>query len=201
MAAFLQQEAAGIAIVAAPVAHEEGAVVGRDVLGRLDRGDVAEQAVLLRLAQVDVERRVAQDQPDHHTVGAVFPDETRDCQGLFFRGDDRLFGKNLHAALEADADVVEMHAVGRADHQQVELFGFEHRLQRVVSLAGREVGVVHARQSRRIGIDVTNHVEFREGSAEKRCKIAEPEAQADDADLHFVPCCLCGVRPVFPWSG
>ncbi|MCY1539998.1 hypothetical protein D9M68_756120 [compost metagenome] len=68
VAAFFEHEAARIALVTTPVAHEERAMVRRNVLGRLDGGDVAQQPIGLRLAQIDIERRIAQHETNHQIV-------------------------------------------------------------------------------------------------------------------------------------
>ena len=104
------------------------------MLGRLDRDDVADLALGLGATEIHVERRVAQDEPDHQIVGAVLRDERRQLHCLFDRGDHRLFREDLHAAVEAGADVLEMQVIRRADHQQVELCLVEHRLEAVVLL-------------------------------------------------------------------
>ena len=135
VAAFFQHETTGIFLVATPVAHEEGAVIGRNVLGGLDGGDRTQPALGLRLAQIDIKGGVTQHQADHDPVGSILTDQLGQSHGVFHRGHDRLFGKNLHAAFETDADVVEMQVIGRADHEQVELAFVDQRFERIILLA------------------------------------------------------------------
>ena len=135
------------------------------MLAGLDRHDVAEQAVGLRFPQVDIERGVAQHEPDHHIVGAVLVDEARQRHRLGFRGDDRLFGEHLNARLEPRADVAEVHVVGRADHQQVEVFPRQHGFERVVGGADVDVVLFGVGQAERLWVDMRHH---REAVAQRR---------------------------------
>ncbi len=122
MAAFFQHEAAGIAAIAAPVAHEERAVIGLDMLRCLDGNDVAKAPLFLRLAQVAVERRIAKHQPDQQTLMAILVQKTGKLQAFLDGNDDRLFGEDGEARFQANADMLQVKMVGGADHQKIEAF-------------------------------------------------------------------------------
>src|SRR5689334_730702 len=80
--------------------------------------------------------------------------------------------------------MIEMHVVGRADHQEIELFGSEELLRRTIGRAGRDAVFRQSRQPRRIRIDVTDNLEAAVDSLEDIAKIAEPESQPNDSHFH-----------------
>ncbi len=61
VAAFFEHERAGIVLVTPPVAHEECAVIGRNMLGSLDGNDIAKLTFSLCGAQIAVKRRISQN--------------------------------------------------------------------------------------------------------------------------------------------
>ena len=103
VAALLQHEAARPFLVAPPVAHEEGAVVGEDVLRRLDRHDLAQPPLRLRRAQVAVHRRIAQHEADQQPLLPVHRQQPRQRVALLDRRDDGLLGEDLAAPPPARA--------------------------------------------------------------------------------------------------
>ena len=126
------------------------------MLAGFDRNDVAEEPVGLHLAQVDIERGVAQHEADHDVVGTILMDELSQRHGLGDRRHHRLFGEDLAAGFEPGANVAEMHVIGRPDHQQVEPFGGQHAFERVVMLAGGDAVLLGIGEPERFGIDVGN---------------------------------------------
>src|SRR6185369_2610467 len=68
VAALFQHEAARITLVATPIAHEESAVVGLDMLRGLDRNDLSKLACGLNGAKVLVEGRIAKDETNHQAL-------------------------------------------------------------------------------------------------------------------------------------
>ncbi len=111
VAALFEHEAARVVLEAAPIAHEEGAVIGRDMLAGFDGDDIAENVLGLRLAEVLVERRIAQHETDHDAIGAVFAEEFGERHRVLDRGHHRLLSEYLEAAREAGANVFEMKVV------------------------------------------------------------------------------------------
>ena len=63
--------------------------------------------------------------------------------------------------VEADLDLLQMHEVGRADHQQVEGLGREHRLERLVPGADRDIELLRVWQACRRRIDIADDGEIR----------------------------------------
>ncbi len=80
--------------------------------------------------------------------------------------------------------MIEMHVVGRADHQEIELFGGEELLRRAIDLAGGNTLFRQSGKSSGVRIDVTDDLEAAVDSLEDIAKIAEPESQPYDSHFH-----------------
>ena len=185
VAAFLQHEAAGIVLVAAPVAHEEGAVVGLDVLGGLDRDDLAELSRGLGGAQGrgTSANSAARGRPSaaRDRYFAIRCASSMLCSIVVTIGFSQ---KTFRPASSPMTDMIEMHVVRRADHQQVELFAGDQLLGRGIGLAGRDALFDQAGQARRLRIDIARDLEAVINRFENIAQIAQTESEPDDPHSH-----------------
>lgn len=155
------------------------------MLAGFDRGDLAQRTRAIALHQVAIERRIAQHQPDHHVVGAAaLLQQLEQRVGVGLGGHHRLFGEHLEPGLEPDTDVIEMHVVGRTDHQQVELFGLQQGLGRVVGGAGIDPRAGQFRHPVRRRIDIADQLRARHLLHGNPRQVRYPGAQPDNSDLH-----------------
>ena len=184
VAAFLQHVVAGILGVAPPVAHEEAAVIGRDVLRGLDRGDLAEPAFRLDAPEVGIERRVAEREPDDDAVGPVLPQEGGELKAFRLAGDDRLLAEDPNTGGKPCPDMLDVQMVGRADHEEVESARREQGIEARIGGAGIDARRREPRHARRLRIDMADDPEMRVRLLEVARYGAHAEAEADDADVH-----------------
>ena len=135
-------------------------------------------------AEIAVERRIAQHQPDHQPLVAELRHQARKLEALLDRRDDGFFTENLQAGLKAQPDVVEMHVVRRTDHQQVELFVGDQLLGRGIGLAGGDAVFLHSGKTCGGRVDVTNDLEILVYRLENIGQISEAESEPDYPDFH-----------------
>ena len=77
-----------------------------------------------------------------------------------------------------------MHVVGRADHQQIELFVGDQLLGRGIGRAGGNAFFVKTGKSGRVRIDIADDLEAFVHGLEDIAQIAKPESEPDDAHFH-----------------
>ena len=181
VAAFFQQESAGIVMLSPPVAHEKCAVIGRDMFIGFKRDDPAKLTIGQGGAQVDHVLRIAQDQADHRATGTTMArQKAGEFEGFVNRDHDRLFGEHLHTSLQPKPDMFEVEQVGRK-HAEEFRFGIrQHRLNRRVV---RGIRADH-RQKRRLGVVVANHLHLGHGGFEGGQDVTGPQTDAGCDNAH-----------------
>ena len=204
VAAFFQHEGAGIMLVTPPVAHEERAMIGRNMFRGLNGNNIAELAFGLSGAQIAVKRRITQHKAHQQPLVTVLVEQTGKLKAFLDADDDRLFTEDGATGFEPEADMLKVHMVRRADHQKIEFFVGDQRLGAVIRLADRNALFLQTRQASRSGIDITDDLEILVDFMKNVAQITETESESDNSHLHelcslFIRNSFSQKRPFLRW--
>ena len=136
VARLVDQQAAGVALLAVPAAEVVGAVLGVEHPGEVDRGDLPDEAVLDDLAQRAVAGRVPVVEGQHDLA-------TRALDGVLDGGcarrvdRQRLLDDHVGTRLERPHDERRVLVVARADDDPIDLLGRDHLFELVGRPGGR----------------------------------------------------------------
>jgi hypothetical protein len=114
----------------------------------------------------------------------VFRHQAGEFDALFNCGDDRLFAEDFQTGFQANANMIEMHVIGRADHQEIELLVGDQVLRGRIGSTCRDAFFQKAGQTGGIRIDVTGDLEAFVHSLEDITQIAKTESEPDNANFH-----------------
>ncbi len=103
--------------------------------------------------------------------------------------DNRLFGEDRAAGLKPDADVVEMHMVGRPDHQQIKGLVGDQLFGGIINPTSGNSLFLQAGKASRGRIDIADDFEILVDFTENVAQISETESESDNSHFHeAVPC-------------
>lgn len=188
MTALVEQEGAAVALVAAPVAHEKGTVLGMEMLVTLEADEAADAARAETARDGGDKRRRAQHQPDDYGSLAMRAQQTGQLPCLFFRAHHRLFGEDADARFEARADMIEMKMIWRTHHEEIGLRLREHLRDIAVSLAGFDAAALEHGAARGRGIGMGDDPDVGRRGGEIADDGRDAPSEARDGDRESTAC-------------